>query len=1156
MMQCSLNFESKYAFLNGKQITISEYLEGNTERGTLRCIPNNHELISVNPMVRRPHFRHKHNSDMDTHPMTAWHAEWQSNFPVVEVPFCQKVRQLRDRRADVVLHDFKRIIEIQHSEIKSGDVNERMSDYALHGYTVSWIIHGNSKINVKMLGQRRVLELKPTDWRYVSFLNCDYVYYDVDGFIYRVDPNLIKSGQVDVNEPKLKDEFIESLKTNTNIWEANEPKQCYLYFKQQGAGSGKTYGMMQMLNSHPEITHYKYIALVTKQHSAVKVMLKEFDEQTDNGNLTNIQDVEKYTSKSGNQYIRMYINNLTNIQCTAIFGTVDSFTNALGQAPLSASDKFLGIVKSIKDGTIRTNYNGKMIYANINPVLNKEMLIMIDETQDLTEVYGDAFLQIVNAKSANLCVVGDRLQSLSYEDNTLTRLHLAEVAQMEIIKSDVSNVVRRFTDPTLIKFVNDLIPFESFDLPPMTPYKLTEKMPDALTVFKGKAVYANQSEESENVVKAVEQLMELFKKEVETCNRVPEDFLIVTPFTKKNPLVEAFQIAIDTYWKDLMESNITYIENVKSKHEYWKDIDVSQYRRYAIFHKSEDGCSINTNESINATRIVSIHSSKGDGRKVVFVIGVTQAALQLFSHNNLIYTSLLHVSITRQKEKLYFLLESNNDDIHNRIIKSDTNIVVDNTTFDILSKKVKVSRIASIIEGSAYDELYSKIISKNESPALPPKSTNEHLIIDMGDHNIMYSSIIINIIVHCCNNSKTQSELKKQFVAILYSVKDAIIDKVDKWQDYIHVLQNNNKKNGDTKEKKHIPILDLASIKKNQAYERYFNIIKSTIDRIRTELNNIPSLEYFCPFESIVLYYIIESSRNGVYQSITISDLYNIIDIYSKVYDSSAYGHSKCKCNILFQNNNLKLTKSQEDYKKYLYHHYERLTHLNNLLDDFNIKYPDVNWLYSHHILLNNKQSFSISKKKDMIGYNKNTVFNIYIKPQLNELNFNEFLLESILDTYILCNLEKDSENYKRFGNKPVISYVLALNREKMYQVNWTTLVNENKSFIKELLFDKMYEMFSSRHIQYHSTFLNRVNENKDISFTQVIEKCDKDMTADDKPIYLHDIWNYISKQLDDCDEDSEKELVILKYKKKEEFIKLFDKSLKKSLKAFLDIKD
>ena len=44
------------------------------------------------------------------------------------------------------------------------------------------------------------------------------------------------------------------------------------------------------------------------------------------------------------------------------------------------------------------------------------------------------------------------------------------------------------------------------------------------------------------------------------------------------------------------------------------------YSTYSVFHKSEIGTSINLDESKETTRIVSIHSAKGDGRHCVFVV--------------------------------------------------------------------------------------------------------------------------------------------------------------------------------------------------------------------------------------------------------------------------------------------------------------------------------------------------------------------------------------------------------------------------------------------------------------------------------------------------------------------------------------------------------
>ena len=65
-----------------------------------------------------------------------------------------------------------------------------------------------------------------------------------------------------------------------------------------------------------------------------------------------------------------------------------------------------------------------------------------------------------------------------------------------------------------------------------------------------------------------------------------------------------------------------------------------------------------------------------------------------------------------------------------------------------------------------------------------------------------------------------------------------------------------------------------------------------------------------------------------------------------------------------------------------------------------------------------------MGKKLNLIGYDENIVIISYIKPQFNSLNYNEILVNSIFDTYLINNVKKNdkegniSENYKRFYGK------------------------------------------------------------------------------------------------------------------------------------------
>ena len=1162
MRRCNVNFQSNYATIEGiGHVCISDYINGKYNPTTTKpfCIPLNHELVVVNSTHRRPHFRHKHNSDMEGTPMTAWHAEWQGNFPVTEVSFKNRSGQIKDRRADVVISSLKRIVELQHSQIERDEVRNRNDDYGLHDHEIIWIIHSQGSIVTKNIGDRIILEFVSNLWLYNSFIDCKTVYYDIDGFIYMLNPNNVRANQIDVSEPKVKSDFIDALNTQSTLWITSEPPQAYLFVKQQGAGSGKTYGMMQSLNNDPEIANYQWIILITKQHSAVNVMYTEFMNQHKEGVLTNIELIGEPLLEN-KKYIIHYRHKLTNVEACVVFATVDSFTYAVGEASANSSDTFASIVRSIKDGISKVKRSGALRFAGVDPYINKETIIMIDETQDLSELYGEAFLKFVSSTHTNMCVVGDRLQSLSHRNNALTFLHHAESARLKVIKGDATNVVRRFSNPALVKFVNSMIPYEEYDIPPMTPAEIEDETPGALNIFSAKTVYADESTEDASVLSSVAQIMSYFKYEVESMSRVPEDFLFVTPFTSKNPLVEALQIAVNIYWKDTMENNKQYIENVKSVHSYWKNVNPTEYTRFAIFHKSQDMGSINLADSKHATRMVSIHSSKGDGRKVVFVIGVSQSALQQFSQvaNNIIYESLLHVAITRQKERLYFRLDKNEDDIYKRIFRSTAGVPIDSMNeFEFVKPSIQLSRISDSILNFSFNEVFENIICKKEPPKLPPVS-EEKLLIDMGDHNIRYAAMFMNVIVHICNHEqRTGHSVKHQMYAILGSIKPENIKIVSELREYINLLKDNDKHDG--KMMRNIPLLQFTRCTDGD-YTRYFNIIVNIMFRIIEEIKyvGVRQLNYFCPLESIILYYMIECIEKGVYQSITINDVYNIIDTYSRVFESSAKGHEHCRCNEHFASDKRKvisLTTNQLKQQEYLRNHYDRLTHICSILDRFVEDNPSISWLYQHALKYSGVDinEFSISTGIPLIGYDKGRIYIINILPQFNDLNFYKMMIDSICHTWAIQNVDMASENYKKFKGKQIMSCVLSLNRTDMYVVDWTMPVIDNRDFITYVIYDTLYNELSAKHEQYYNTFIS-IGAAHDWNSKKIIEQCNKAVNVKGRPVakYITKFCICLEGKLNDCCGKKEKQEILEQYANKDTFVKMMNRYLERSLLGFL----
>ena len=91
---------------------------------------------------------------------------------------------------------------------------------------------------------------------------------------------------------------------------------------------------------------------------------------------------------------------------------------------------------------------------------------------------------------------------------------------------------------------------------------------------------------------------------------------------------------------------------------------------------------------------MSIRSSKGDGRKVTFILGITEESLKIVSNKEkgLVYESHLHVALTRAKNQIYFGLVQNNDDIHQRF--GEAGYV---EYLPIINKKVSLDKICELV---------------------------------------------------------------------------------------------------------------------------------------------------------------------------------------------------------------------------------------------------------------------------------------------------------------------------------------------------------------------------------------------------------------------------------------------------------------------------
>ena len=284
-------------------------------------------------------------------------------------------------------------------------------------------------------------------------------------------------------KPVKKENFINNVKHHFNLWKYFDKWKYFiqpyvgnLEIIQKGAGSGKTFSIIQLIDDI-KYKHYKNTIYLTKQHSAKFIINQELIEQYNHGKINKIRILKQdgdLVKEIDNKYFIKYINSV-DIECNIIICTIDSFMLSIGDKNHNELELFTGIVNSIINDYIDVNNKGTMKFMKgVNPKLNKETLSVFDETMDLTENYSVALLQIIKNKGIDAYVVGDKLQSISHENNAFTYLFDNDFQNIKKTIHPVTNICRRFIHPKLINFVNHMVPFEKYGLKPMEPYKKYE----------------------------------------------------------------------------------------------------------------------------------------------------------------------------------------------------------------------------------------------------------------------------------------------------------------------------------------------------------------------------------------------------------------------------------------------------------------------------------------------------------------------------------------------------------------------------------------------------------------------------------------------------------------------------------------------------------
>jgi hypothetical protein len=1035
--KCAINFKTQYAYINDKRIHINDYIKQNIDK--LLC-SNGHELIMCKGKIRIPYFRHKNSEDMGGTPMSEWHSRMQSYFPITEVKFPKCDTQIKERRADVVIEGHNFIVEIQHSKIDDSNVICRTKDYSLHNMKLIWLVDGNTDdVILEKLSTDNFLITFLNDWKYKSFKhNYDYILLDINDKIFKIPVKKVCNKMILVKEFKNIDYVINILNNNpTNIWnewlDDNEIKAT-LRVQQKGAGNGKTFGIWKNISMNKD---KELFIIVTKQHSAKSVIYRELNEQSIRNEYHIIENIGDYDEEEKNRkYIIKYKHNHSKRECIVIIGTIDSLIFILCNNEYNNSNFFEGLLNTIEEyGVTKVNKsNGSIRYAGKEIKLNKKTELWIDEAQDLPILYFNAVIKLMLQTKIDVVIVGDKLQSLEYKINFMTCVD-DDIPNINIIKENSINKNRRIKVNTMANKINELIHFSDYNLPIINvsnENKLTN-INSSLEILNEPVIYAgvNSVENRDKIKKYIDLILEKVKFEANTYNYNPEDFLFIFPIMKENNLAGELETRLNEYWIQKLDE---------------EDI----YKQYAVLHRHEEGQVIDISLSDKASRIVTIRTSKGDGRSVVFVLGCTETSLKMVSKcdtsKDLIFESYLHVALTRAKNKIYFGLQKNNDIIHQRFANEGL------VEFKpIIKTSINNDKIIQNVDKNRMVELLKKN-GINEPQKIDNKNKDKDKQIDWNYHCIRRAIYLQYAIFNIFKENKNNNNFKSsQLKIVLDKITDLNIKSYapQKFYNYINNVDDFSK--GTDKLPSYLPFCNLSHKPKYKTITRKFRnyIINNSKNYKKDNL----SIENQRPIEAIIQWYCIELFTRRKYCETTPSTIYNIINHFEN--------EEETKLTQL-----MKESKIIKDTTKRA---------IRSILD--NDKH--VNWNIEHMIKFDGKCSgFKLLYKNiPIIGWSKSFIYHIVFQTDFNQLNFWDTLIKIIVERFILYNVGDKGKDVNKFKNKTIKTFLFILKKNDYEEFNWKwDEVTEFNIEIKYLCKSAIVKHFSSfnRSLYQYCTYVKK----------------------------------------------------------------------------------
>ena len=867
--------------------------------------------------------------------------------------------------------------------------------------------------------------------------DCSILFADFGDYIFRVPVESIRYRMVTVfgSIPK-GPAFVSHLTSSALNGTVLAPPQSTLTVAQDPHGSGKTYGLTRMMihtdcEEHRRYAHYRTFIVVTKPHSAKEVVYREFMKHLNDSGFEVRQNVS-----AGNKYVVTFTRpDGADILC--IFGTADSLMWGLAENKERGTDPFVNLVQTIhRHGPTKLQGpKGRMRYAAEQPQINAKTLLITDEATMLPEAYAGAFAKLMHMCHVDVHLAGDVQQSTYYEDNLLTKVvreynevkacpgshYLPSFPGSEVIIRP-GNQVRRFNQH-LVDFRNTIMkgfhdnPTHNLDI--AVPVAAIDVSHERGEYSIHGLEYAGPRADPETIQDAVDEIMVHIEGDVEKYDLLPNDFLIVTPFVKNNPLMDQLRTLIEEFWVQKFNDSV-YVDRIRHLPDFNETLRLAEGGQEApnereksedlpwlcVLHRSEEGKPIDTNESKYGTRIVSIHASQGDGRRFVYLVGMTQMALSRFSGGkiNLKYESLMNVAVSRMKEVMRVFLQKTHDDVWDRFVPlMPPELRHDSAVPPKINVAVrfKISDCSIDTSLDGMQELFeeTKVHFDAESPVegQPPPT-----LVDYAHHEVRMATansiFHAKVLVHQVANGWLKHS--EQLYNVFKKVSRFPITSLNSKEYY----QELNKKRRE--EKSCIPVLyyNTGATLYNAVHSRIMKLLQEVQGDIKSWLkgDGLRMDAFDKPEKAVLMQYAVGYVTSGAYGEVKMDTVYDVVNCYMHTAEETG-----------------KLSR-----------HYDELKNVDKMFSqviDRGGNQDDWSWKIERHITLGKANGgtlpyFDIKGCIHHLCITATLAMPVIIVPDVDEMSMAQHCATAIQQT-LLC-LQSEHEKFENSNWTPTWEYV------------------------------------------------------------------------------------------------------------------------------------